>query len=585
MGIREGLSFSDYFDDSVPYEVKPTFVTTPTVEEEISGQTITGLGWLDRNGRYYRVGSASGDHYTWGANYLTSKGVQFTEDTIEQKMYDLGFIRIATNSPLKKLFFEYDKKNPPNALQLRTLRNYCIEKGWELEDETKSRNLELESKNYGFVQPIDYPTRAKDLFKGLWETEELKRAGFTSFWLDKKGNFISAGSSHLNWAKSYLSKNHTDYDEYRASEKIFQLGFIRVSLYRSSKEMYFEYDKRVGPPDERQMAALKTAAIELGFKLQDGVKNKEIDLTESLLFEDMLKEQSRILAKNTDYWLDPQGKFHDTSIEGSHMNWAKKYAALKDVPYHNEGSAYDPLFQLGFVRVVTDNHQIMIQYSKQRPPTNLQWRTLKDAAIESGLFLHDDVANKIIELKESLNLGENRDNKELFIESMMPKDMDTFKSHLAQLFTYLQKELQLKTVPKVKLLSDEKNASKILGKTAYYDPDTRTVNLYITDRHQKDILRSFSHEIVHHWQHENEKLQTSTTGRKTDKKEGEDPQYAQHNPWLRQMEKQAYLLGNMLFRDWEDKKKAQDRKSSKKMVEKTYLIGKEYPPKKMDYSG
>jgi len=108
--------------------------------------------------------------------------------------------------------------------------------------------------------------------------------------------------------------------------------------------------------------------------------------------------------------------------------------------------------------------------------------------------------------------------------------------------------------------------------------------LYVTDRHQKDILRSFAHETVHHWQHENEKLQTSKTKGKTTG-ESEDPQYAQHNPWLRQMEKQAYLLGNILFRDWEDQKKAKDRKSGKKMVEKTYLIGKEYPPRKMDYSG
>ena len=114
--------------------------------------------------------------------------------------------------------------------------------------------------------------------------------------------------------------------------------------------------------------------------------------------------------------------------------------------------------------------------------------------------------------------------------------------------------------------------------------------------------------------------------------EKDDPQYAQNDPWLRQMEKQAYLLGNILFRDWEDQKKAKDRKSGKKMVElhgngnvrhdshtpimkqrysknhayrkgvegpqdgilvhdkndieeRTYLIGKEYPPKKMDYRG
>ena len=131
---------------------------------------------------------------------------------------------------------------------------------------------------------------------------------------------------------------------------------------------------------------------------------------------------------------------------------------------------------------------------------------------------------------------------------MMPQDTDTFKSHLAQLFQYLQKELQLKSVPKVKLLSDQKNADKVLGKTAYYDPDKKTICLYETNRHQKDILRSFAHEVIHHWQHENEKLQTFSGGGDSVKKEvrGEspppdydakfskqDPRYAQKNPKLK----------------------------------------------------
>lgn len=166
---------------------------------------------------------------------------------------------------------------------------------------------------------------------------------------------------------------------------------------------------------------------------------------------------------------------------------------------------------------------------------------------------------------------------------MYPDNRDEFNSHLAKLFEYLKKELQLKSSPKVRIEEDEKNASKVLGKTAYYDPEKQTIHLFVTNRHQKDILRSFSHEVVHHWQHENEKLQTSSSTKET--KQGEDPQYAQNNKWLRQMEKQAYLLGNIIFRDWEDKKKASDRKSSKKMTEKTQVIGKEYPSKKPDYSG
>ena len=34
MGIREGLNFSDYFDDSVPYEVKPVPSTIPMEEDD-----------------------------------------------------------------------------------------------------------------------------------------------------------------------------------------------------------------------------------------------------------------------------------------------------------------------------------------------------------------------------------------------------------------------------------------------------------------------------------------------------------------------------------------------------------------------
>jgi hypothetical protein len=144
---------------------------------------------------------------------------------------------------------------------------------------------------------------------------------------------------------------------------------------------------------------------------------------------------------------------------------------------------------------------------------------------------------------------------------MKPEKKEEFKLHLAELFQYLQKELKLKTVPKVFLDEDQKNADKMLGKTGYYDPKNKEVHLFITERHPKDILRSFSHETVHHWQHEHEQLE-----KHTDQQGESDPQYAQHNPWLRQMEKQAYLLGNIMFRDFEDMKKAKDRASGKKLV-------------------
>jgi Zn-dependent peptidase ImmA (M78 family) len=144
---------------------------------------------------------------------------------------------------------------------------------------------------------------------------------------------------------------------------------------------------------------------------------------------------------------------------------------------------------------------------------------------------------------------------------MKPEKLEEFKLHLAELFKYLQTELKLKSIPKVILNSDQKNADKILGKTGYYEPKKKEIYLFTTDRHPKDILRSFSHEVVHHWQHEHEQL-----AKHVDTNGESDPKYAQNNPWLRQMEKQAYLLGNIMFRDWEDEKKNSGRVSGKKNV-------------------
>ena len=108
---------------------------------------------------------------------------------------------------------------------------------------------------------------------------------------------------------------------------------------------------------------------------------------------------------------------------------------------------------------------------------------------------------------------------------------------------FAQKRFGFKKPPTLHLVSDGENASKPLGKTAYYDPQGMAVTIYTDNRHAKDILRSLAHELVHHMQNENGMLNDS----------GYHGQgYAQKNKDLRQSEKEAYLKGNMCFRDWED---------------------------------
>ena len=52
----------------------------------------------------------------------------------------------------------------------------------------------------------------------------------------------------------------------------------------------------------------------------------------------------------------------------------------------------------------------------------------------------------------------------------------------------------------ISLLSDEENSINPLGKTAYYDPGEMAISIFVDGRHPKDIMRSMSHELVHHTQ-------------------------------------------------------------------------------------
>jgi hypothetical protein len=101
--------------------------------------------------------------------------------------------------------------------------------------------------------------------------------------------------------------------------------------------------------------------------------------------------------------------------------------------------------------------------------------------------------------------------------------------------------MNIKPLPKIKVISDdEDNASNLLGKTAYYNPTDKSITLYTMDRHPKDILRSFAHEMVHHEQNLDGRLNNINT---TNTNSSEQ---------LNKLEEEAYLKGNMTFRNWED---------------------------------
>jgi hypothetical protein len=123
-----------------------------------------------------------------------------------------------------------------------------------------------------------------------------------------------------------------------------------------------------------------------------------------------------------------------------------------------------------------------------------------------------------------------------------------FQQALTGIYKDGVKKFNIRTTPKVVLRKDAENGAMTLGRTAYYDPNDLTIVLYTSNRHPKDILRSFAHELIHHVQNERGDLNLGDSS---------DPQYAQNDDHLRKMEMEAYLKGNMLMRDFEDNFKYQ----------------------------
>jgi phosphopantetheine adenylyltransferase len=181
--------------------------------------------------------------------------------------------------------------------------------------------------------------------------------------------------------------------------------------------------------------------------------------------------------------------------------------------------------------------------------------------------LPDDYQAVLFKLRNDLNLpfalnyDDNNDEMDLVAKTVMrKKNFQTSNPKLAlqemyaepSKFSYppmikslteymLDKGMNIRPLPKVKFVDDDaENAQNFFGKTAYYDPNNRVIVLYTMNRHPKDVMRSYAHEMIHHMQNCDGRLRGITT---QNTNEGGD---------LPEIEREAYEKGNMTFRNWTD---------------------------------
>lgn len=147
-----------------------------------------------------------------------------------------------------------------------------------------------------------------------------------------------------------------------------------------------------------------------------------------------------------------------------------------------------------------------------------------------------------IYITKAKSLGKERDYTPS--QRMLPENTEEsfeYTPYIASLLEYMiDQGMKVVPLPEVTIKRDETEALNFFGKTAYYDPTEKRVVLHIAKRHPKDVMRSFAHEMIHHIQNLEGRLENITTSNTNE------------DDYLQEIEKEAYLNGNITFRNWED---------------------------------
>lgn len=128
-------------------------------------------------------------------------------------------------------------------------------------------------------------------------------------------------------------------------------------------------------------------------------------------------------------------------------------------------------------------------------------------------------------------------------------DLSSLEPHVQGMYDFFDQKIGFKKPPTMHFDSDPNNQSNVLGKTAYYDPSSLEIHVFTDGRHPKDMLRSIAHELIHHQQNLEDRLNVG----------GYMGQgYYLENKKMKMLEQEAMLKGNALMREYEDTTKSEE---------------------------
>jgi len=130
-------------------------------------------------------------------------------------------------------------------------------------------------------------------------------------------------------------------------------------------------------------------------------------------------------------------------------------------------------------------------------------------------------------------------------------DLTKLEPHVNGMYDHFDKKYGFNKPPTMVFDTDPNNKSQVLGKTAFYDPQSMEIHVFVDERHPKDILRSIAHELIHHRQNLEGRLEVGGYN---------GPGYYLENDELKEVEHEAMLEGNATMREYEDTVKYKENK-------------------------
>jgi hypothetical protein len=409
------------------------------------------------------------------------------------------------------------------------------------------------------------------------EKEKLKR-NFSDI-LKTSGVAVSfpvlgvTGTTLLGWLTNKLTKGKFTTLPSKFKDELLetelQKNFDRIEYYKNYYSNLSPSDFKVSREgDSIKIDNIVTPEIHLKGPKFDSIETISIKLYETL-GEITLSKDNAVSTNG-----DPTGG----SFTVDNQTYKYKISPLKN-PYNEPGTFYNVYFHpegddssvpLGgkenYIKILSTMYKIIVDFVEMFQPDYIGISSLDNTGNKNYHKVYANLTNnqsnnipgyyrKDVALPFNSDRGTGKfvvmKRKEQLNENASYSNHIDYKQQIKNLTKYmLDKGMNIKPLPKVVFYhGNVENAKDFFGKTAYYNPNTMEIVLYTEGRHPKDIVRSFSHEMIHHTQNLEDRLgNISTTNTNED-------------DHLTKIEAEANLKGTMTFRGWTDSLQEEKKKN------------------------